>query len=141
MKILFLATLSLVVLITSSETGAASPIGDWVDSDGTTIRISRCGQNLCGFIAQMNPQNDPETHRPWVDKNNVDPEKRNRPRVGIEILISMESKSPGKWSGQLYNVDDGKIYSGNLIERDQSTVRIEGCVLGICGGDNLTRLK
>jgi uncharacterized protein (DUF2147 family) len=141
MKILYLATLSLVVFIASAETGVSSPIGTWLDSDGTKIRINRCDQYLCGFIAQLNPQNDPMTNRPWTDKNNHDPAKHDRPRVGVEILISMQPKSPGKWSGQLYNVDDGNIYSGNLIELDQLTVRIEGCSLGICGGDNLRRLK
>jgi len=141
MKILYLAALSLVFFIASGETGLPSPIGTWLDRDGTKIRINRCDQHLCGFIAQLSPQNDPMTNRPWTDKNNLDPAKRDRPRVGLEILSSMRPKSPGKWSGQLYNVDDGNIYSGNLIELDQSTVRIEGCSLGICGGENLRRLK
>ena len=76
-----------------------------------------------------------------TDKNNVDRAKRNRPLVGVQILISMQPNKPGNWSGKLYNVDDGKTYSGNLIELGQSSIRIEGCWLGICGGDNLTRLK
>jgi uncharacterized protein (DUF2147 family) len=53
----------------------------------------------------------------------------------------MQPKSPGTWSGQLYNVDDGMIYSGKLIELDHASARIEGCSLGVCGGENLTRLK
>jgi uncharacterized protein (DUF2147 family) len=76
-----------------------------------------------------------------TDKNNADPAKRNRPLVGVEILISMHQDGPAKWSGQLYNDDDGKIYSGNLIEQGPSSIRIEGCSLGICGGDDLTRIK
>jgi uncharacterized protein (DUF2147 family) len=76
-----------------------------------------------------------------TDKNNVDPSKRNRPLVGVQTLISMQPNGPGKLSGRLYNDDDGKIYSGNLIELGQSSIRIEGCALGVCGGDTLTRLK
>lgn len=76
-----------------------------------------------------------------TDKNNVDPAKRNRPVVGIEILISMHHDGPAKWSGQLYNDEDGKIYSGNLIENGPSSIRIEGCWLGICGGEDLARIK
>jgi uncharacterized protein (DUF2147 family) len=56
-------------------------------------------------------------------------------------LISMHHDGPTKWSGQLYNDDDGKIYSGNLIENGPSSIRIEGCWLGICGCDDLTRIK
>ena len=46
-----------------------------------------------------------------------------------------------KWSGHVYNDDDGKIYEGHLIENDASSIRIEGCWLGICGGENLTRIR
>jgi uncharacterized protein (DUF2147 family) len=141
MKMLLLAALTSAALTASGETGVSSPIGTWQAKDGTKIWISPCGRNLCGFIAPTNPENDPETDRPWTDKNNVDPAKRNRRLIGVQILISMQPKSTGNWFGQLYNVDDGKIYSGNLIELDQSSARIEGCSLGVCGGENLTRLK
>jgi uncharacterized protein (DUF2147 family) len=53
----------------------------------------------------------------------------------------MHQDGPAKWSGQLYNDDDGKIYSGNLIEQGPSSIRIEGCWMGVCGGDELTRIK
>ena len=53
----------------------------------------------------------------------------------------MHQDGPAKWSGHLYNDDDGKTYSGNLIELGPSSIRIECCSLGICGGDNLTRIK
>jgi uncharacterized protein (DUF2147 family) len=141
MKKFLITTLTLVVLITSSETGVSSPVGNWLANDGSKIRISPCGRNVCGFLAQPNPQNDPETGRLWKDKNNVDPAKRNRRLAGVQLLISMQPKGPGNWSGQLYNVDDGKIYSGKLIELDHSSVRIEGCSLGVCGGEILTRRK
>jgi uncharacterized protein (DUF2147 family) len=61
--------------------------------------------------------------------------------VGIQLLIAVKPNGPGNWSGHLYNVDDGKTYPGNLIELTPSSVRVEGCSLGVCGGDELTRLK
>jgi len=141
MKKLLLATLCSAVLIASGETGFSSPVGTWLAKDGARIRISPCGRNLCGFIVQSSPQIDPATGRPMTDKNNVDPAKRNRPLVGVETLISMQPNGPGKWSGRLYNDDDGMIYPGNLIELGPSSIKIEGCSAGVCGGDNLTRLK
>jgi len=141
MRALALVTLAAAGFAAISETGFASPIGLWLAKDGAKVRISQCGRNLCGFIVQSNPPVDPATGRPMTDKNNADPAKRNRPLVGVEILISMHRDSTAKWSGQLYNDDDGKTYSGNLIEQGPSSIRIEGCWLGICGGDDLTRIK
>src|SRR5262252_2742402 len=117
MKMLALMALAASGVVASGEIGFASPIGLWLAKDGAKIRITPCGRNLCGFIAQSSPTIDPATGRPFTDKNNVDPAKRNRPLVGVEILISMHRNSTAKWSGQLYNDDDGRTYPGNLIEQ------------------------
>jgi uncharacterized protein (DUF2147 family) len=134
MKKLLLAALSAAAFIASGAPGFSSPVGLWLAKDGAKIRISACGRNLCGFIAQSSQRN-------MTDKNNADPAKRNRPLVGVETLISMQPNGAGKWSGRLYNDDDGMTYPGNLIELGPSSIRVEGCALGICGGDELTRLK
>jgi uncharacterized protein (DUF2147 family) len=135
------AGLAAACLAATVKTGSASPVGLWLTQDGTKIRVSPCGRNLCGFIVQSNSPIDPATGRPPTDKNNTDPAKRNRPLVGAEVLISMHHDEPTRWSGQLYNVRDGQNYSGNLIETGPSSIRIEGCWLGICGGEDLTRAK
>ncbi len=135
------AILAAACFAACNDTGSASPVGLWLAKDGARVRISPCGRSLCGFIVQSSPQIDPETGRPPTDKHNADPAKRNRPLVGVQILNAMRREGINKWSGQLYNDDDGKIYSGNLIETGPSSVRIEGCWLGICGGDDLTRIR
>lgn len=53
----------------------------------------------------------------------------------------MKPNGPGKWSGRLYDTDTGKFYSGNLHEIDASTVRVEGCAMGVCGGEKMTRVS
>ena len=51
----------------------------------------------------------------------------------------MRPAGPGKWSGQLYNTDDGMTLSGNLIDAGPTVLRVEGCVGGsLCGGEDLT---
>jgi uncharacterized protein (DUF2147 family) len=135
------AILATACLAACCETGSASPVGLWLAKDGGKIRISPCGRNLCGFLVQPVPTNDPATGHPTTDKNNSDPAKRNRPLAGVEILISMHREGQSKWAGHVYNADDGKVYQGNLNEKDQSNIRIEGCWLGICDGENLTRIK
>jgi len=61
--------------------------------------------------------------------------------VGVQVLIGMFPNGPGKWSGRLYNPDDGQTYAGHIIEQGPSNIRIEGCALGICGGENLARVR
>jgi len=118
----------------------ADPVGLWRGSDGSLTEIVGCGTAMCGYLASMNPRNDPATGQPWVDKKNPDPRKRARPLVGVEVLNSMAPSGRGRWSGQLYNFDDGRTYRGNLIEVDGKTIRVEGCVLFLCGGENLHRV-
>ncbi len=131
----------LVAGFLGSGSAEASPVGLWKADDGAIIRVAQCGANLCAFIAKPSTAIDPETGRPPTDKHNSDPAKRNRPLVGVQVLMGMHSVEPGKWSGRLYNDDDGQTYMGNLIEVSNSQIRIEGCAAGVCGGNNLSRVK
>jgi uncharacterized protein (DUF2147 family) len=140
-QLLSAAILAAACLVACCDVGSASPVGLWLAKDGGKIRISPCGQNLCGFLVQPVPAIDSATGQPLTDKNNADPAKRGRPMAGVEVLISMHREGQSKWSGHVYNGDDGKIYEGHLIEKDPSNIRIEGCWLGICDGEDLTRTR
>jgi len=119
----------------------ADPTGLWLAKDGAHVSITACGDALCGFLASAKSPNDPATGAPWTDKHNSNPGLRSRPLVGVPVLMGMQPDGNGKWSGHLYNTDDGKIYDGKIIEIDERTIRIEGCVAFFCGGDNLARIK
>ena len=106
------------------------------------MRIARCGQALCATIAAAKSPTDPQTGAPWADKHNPDPAQQGRPLVGVYVLYNMVPDGPGKWSGTLYNVDDGHTYPGHLFELGPRAIKIEGCgALGICGGQNMSRLR
>jgi uncharacterized protein (DUF2147 family) len=130
-------------LVFAAGSALADPIGTWRDKDGTIIRIQKCGSGaaLCGTITAMNPANDPETGNPWTDKYNPEQTKRGEPLIGLKVFIDMEPSGPNKWSGQLYNTDDGRSLRGNLLDRGPNILRVEGCVGTRCGGENLTRVK
>jgi uncharacterized protein (DUF2147 family) len=134
-----LACIVVALACAGAEPALADPTGIWLDKDGGTVRIRPCGGALCGTIASVRPRLDPATGRPWTDKKNADPGKRARPLVGVQVLIGMQPSGSRKWSGRLYNPDDGKVYSGNLVEVGPGAIRVEGCWLGICGGENLRR--
>jgi len=125
----------------AGEAAWADPTGVWREKDGGTIRIYRCGGALCASIATVQPRLDPATGKLRTDKNNEDASKRRRPLVGVPVLIGMRPDGAGKWSGRLYDSDRGKMFSGNLVELGPRSIRIEGCALGLCGGEELSRVR
>jgi uncharacterized protein (DUF2147 family) len=130
------------MLCTGVGVALADPSGLWLAGDGARLSISSCGNELCGVLVHTASPLDPDTGRPWTDKNNADPHLQNRPLVGVHVLIAMRPNGAGTWSGRLYNIDDGKTYDGNLRELDARTIRVEGCAATIlCGGENMTRIK
>jgi len=113
---------------------AADPTGYWLVKDQTAvIRIAPCADSLCGTLAW--------TSKPGTDENNPDPSKRNHPIVGTQILLSMKPAGGDRWDGQIYNPENGKTYSGHIILLSPDVLRIEGCLLIFCGGENWTRSR
>ena len=116
---------------------AADPTGNWLVKDQTAvIRIAPCADAYCGTIAW--------TSQPGTDEHNPDPSKRDRPIVGTQILLGMKAGGGGggnRWDGQIYNPENGKTYSGHIILLNADLLRIEGCVLFFCGGENWTRSR
>jgi uncharacterized protein (DUF2147 family) len=134
---------SAIILFALVDVGEAQadPRGLWLAHDGATVRVTSCGKGLCATMASPKSQVDPSTGQPWTDKNNPDPMKRGRPLVGVEIF-SLLPDGAGKWSGSLYNTDDGRTYPGHLLEINERTIRVEGCgAIGICGGQNMSRIQ
>jgi len=128
---------SLVVCL-GAPAVAAEATGDWfVENKGAVIRVGPCGGAMCGHIAWTKGP-------PGTDKNNPDPAKRSRPIIGLPIILNMKPTAgrANRWEGEIYNAEEGKIYSGSITLVSENTLRIEGCVLGIlCGGQNWARAK
>jgi uncharacterized protein (DUF2147 family) len=130
-----------IIALFCAGSASADPKGLWLAQDGAHVKVGPCGAGLCATIASPKSAVDPETGRPWTDKYNPDPAQRGRPLVGVPVLYGLVPDGPGRWSGRLYNVDDGNSYAGRLLELGPATIRVEGCAIGICGGRNMTRIK
>jgi uncharacterized protein (DUF2147 family) len=142
MKRHLLAAAGLFVLAGSS-TALADPLGTWLTQTGTSrIRVADCGGALCGTIVWLKEPNDPDTGKPKTDKNNSDESKRSRPMIGVPIVLSMKPAGAGKWTGQVYNAEDGKTYSGNLTEAG-ANLQLQGCALGglVCKTQTWTKVN
>jgi hypothetical protein len=76
------------------------------------------------------------------DINNPDVSKKNRPTLGMPILIDMKKKAGvDQWEGQVYNAKDGQFYSSTIKPVGSDQLEIQGCVLGfLCGGETWTRV-
>lgn len=113
-----------------------SPVGEWLVENGEgQVRIEECGANLCGYISATKNPNE-------KDRKNPDPALRDRSVIGMPILIDMKPQG-NRWNGRIYNVQDGKTYGADLLLKNASTLRVEGCAFGglICGGQNWSRVN
>jgi uncharacterized protein (DUF2147 family) len=122
-------------LATANVAAAAptDPTGDWMVEKGLAIiRVVDCGGQFWGVVVWE--------QRPGIDDKNPDPSKRNRPTLGMPILLAMTPSEPNLWTGEIYNSEDGHTYSAKIKLARPDVLRVEGCVLGfLCGGQNWTR--
>jgi uncharacterized protein (DUF2147 family) len=135
-----LALTSAVTIISTLSGFAADPIGIWLTDEGkATVRVADCGGALCASIVSLKEPNDPQTGRPKVDAYNADPGKRNRPIIGIQILMGLRPKGANTWAGQIYNPEDGKTYDATVTLEGANLLKVQGCVLFICETRTWTR--
>lgn len=120
---------------------AADAIGTWYTGDKESqVKIVNCGAALCGTLVWLKQPNDPATGHPKTDKHNSDASKQNRPLLGVPIVLGMKPSGAGQWSGEVYNAEDGKTYSGSFTLTGPNTADLKGCVLGfLCKSQSWTR--
>ena len=138
------ALIALALMSAASSANAADPTGTWLTEAGTSrIKIADCGGALCGNIVWMKEPIDPETQKPRLDKMNPDAGRRARPLMGVSIVIGMKPSGADKWSGQVYNAEDGKTYSGSITMVSAGALKLEGCALGglICKAQTWTKVN
>jgi uncharacterized protein (DUF2147 family) len=118
--------------------GAVS--GIWLTQAGDAkVRVSKCGGGICGVVVWLRDPIDPATGKPQVDDKNKNPALAKRRIVGIPLFSAMRPAGPNKWSGQIYNADDGNTYASNVSVTGPDSLKVEGCVGALCGGENWTR--
>jgi uncharacterized protein (DUF2147 family) len=80
------------------------------------------------------------TGKPAVDNKNPNPALASRPMIGLPLFSGMQPTGPAKWSGTIYNADDGSSYASNVSLSGADTLRVEGCMGALCGGETWTRI-
>jgi uncharacterized protein (DUF2147 family) len=103
----------------ANTTRSTTPVGQWiVDNGDRRVQIMQCGKWLCGVISAANPD--------AVDRFNPDPDQRNRAIVNLPVLIDMTQTENNRWEGHIYNVKDGRTYSGKISLRSGNVLEVEG---------------
>ena len=109
-----------------ANAGAEQAFGLWRVADGSAIiRIKPCGTALCGFVAAAPA-----------------PAPGEKSAVGQKILLDLRREGD-RWRGPIFNLDDGKIYDGEISHgrRSLNHLKVRGCVPGggVCGGETWKR--
>ncbi len=130
-----------LILTFMAPASAQEPTGLWLTAAGDArIRIARCGLGICGRIVWLKEPIDPATGKPQVDDKNPDPARHRRPIMGLQIF-AMNPNGPGRWSGSIYNADDGNTYRANIRPEGSAALKVEGCVLSFCGSETWTKVS
>ena len=114
--------------------------GIWLTQAGDAkVRISKCGGGICGVVVWLKDPIDPATGKPAIDDKNPNPALAKRPMIGLPLFLGMRPTGPNKWSGRIYNADDGSVYVSNISVTGPNALKVEGCVGALCGGEDWTR--
>jgi len=114
--------------------------GIWLTQAGDAkVRVSKCGGGICGVIVWLKDPIDPATAKLQIDDKNHNPSLARRPTIGLPLFSGMQPAGPNKWSGQIYNADDGNSYASNVSVAGPDTLKVEGCVGAFCGGESWSR--
>ena len=114
--------------------------GIWLTQAGDAkVRVSKCSGGICGVVVWLREPINPATGKPHVDDKNPNPALANRPIIGLALFSGMRPSGPNRWSGQIYNADDGRSYASNISVSGPDSLTVEGCVGVFCGGETWTR--
>ncbi|KRQ06457.1 MULTISPECIES: DUF2147 domain-containing protein [Bradyrhizobium] len=127
---------------TTAMAQSAEASGTWLTQAGDArVKISKCGGGICGHIVWLREPTDTATGQPATDSKNPNPALAKRSMIGLPLFSGMQPAGPNKWSGQIYNADDGNTYASSVTVTGAETLRVEGCVGALCGGETWSRLS
>jgi uncharacterized protein (DUF2147 family) len=113
--------------------------GVWLTTAQTELTIVACPVGYCGHISkivipeaikqQYGDQLESIDPASFTDANNKDPALQGRPIQGLQILALRQTGNPMFYEGEIYNPEDGNIYSGSVEVLSADLIRLKGCVL------------
>jgi uncharacterized protein (DUF2147 family) len=132
------------VALVLSAASLATPVpaaieGLWLTDDRSgVVRLSRCGQSLCGYVVQVL---DARPSIPGTDVNNPNRRLRGRPLVGLLTLWGFR-RDGNLWRGGVaYDPKSGRSYRATLEQQTDGALKVTGCMLFVCESRRWTRQR
>ena len=107
--------------------------GFWLTSQ-SIVQVKNCDKNLCATIEHLFVDDDIDP-KSITDSNNKKRSLRDRPLIGINLLEEFPSNALGKKvlkNGKIYDPGRGRVFKSNLYLLEDGTLKVEGCLMGIC---------
>ena len=115
----------LLIAVTGAFAGPAlafDPYGIWFrEESGTKFDFYNCDSKLCARVIDVKK-----------------PEEKKS--IGTIILRSAAKTGPNEWTGDLYNSQDGKIYSGTITLNSLNDLSLKGCLMIFCKTEGWVKL-
>jgi uncharacterized protein (DUF2147 family) len=126
----FASAIFLIGLISTSYLMAQTEgaiLGTWFNTEKSAkIEVIKSGTEFVGKIIWIEP--DGRDINTILDKENLDPNLRKRPIIGLMILHGFKFKN-GIWEGgKIYDPESGKTYSCELKLKNKTILEVKGCV-------------
>ena len=148
-----LATLQITAGAAAAQEAVAPPAiveGVWLTDSQSEMTIARCVEGFCGYISKIVITDEivakygtdvKAIGTNFTDYNNKDPNLRNRPIQGLQILTLRPGSNPFYFEGEIYNPEDGNVYSGSVEVTGADSLMLKGCVLYVlCQEQQWTRV-
>ncbi|MGZ3318690.1 MAG: DUF2147 domain-containing protein, partial [Isosphaeraceae bacterium] len=125
-----------------SVAASADPTGFWTKQEASDypakMEIRKCGKGqLCAKIAWLQVPTDSKG-KLLHDVRNEDPSMRDRPILNLPIFNGLSPAGPGVWTGDIYNPEDGHIYTDiKLTVVSRSQIVIRGCKAWLLCGEKI----
>jgi uncharacterized protein (DUF2147 family) len=141
MRTLVLSGTILLAAMASAAAQTADPLGEWLVEDGSArIKVVSCPAAATNQPPTLWGVIWAET-KPGADSHNPDPSMRNRPMLGVPILINMKQTEANKWEGKIYDANGGSLYDSHISVTRNDMLAVRGCMGVIfCGGQDWKRV-
>ena len=122
--------------------GAGEPTGTWLTQAGDArVRVSKCGGGICGVIVGLREPIDPATGKPQVDDKNPNPALQEASDDRPAAVQRHAADRPRQMVGHRSTTPmTARTYASSVSVAGPDTLRVEGCVGALCGGENWTRV-
>ena len=131
-KIIFILP-TFIFCIAINANNNSSMIGYWLTSQ-SIVQVKEYEQGLCAIIQYIFVENG-VNQESILDENNKNKSLKERSLLGINLIDGFVYSNEAKElsGGKIYDPGRGRSFKSNLYLLDNGNLKVEGCVMRMCG--------